>query len=258
MRNKILILALLVVLLLCLLPLLVLTTPDAQLDAPLAAEEALPDPPSPELGDSEAAAHLADLILPDAPEASDVVVPASVPSPASTLAPVTVSVDESLYAYEGMLVENNGGTVYSTGAEVRNNGGTVYSSGGIVYNDAGIVYAKGGMVYNKGGTVYNDGAEILVLDDDSSYESRVFGYYELKLAGYYEPYVILDGVTTEPGSEKMIISEDTVCHITPRPGYRLTGAESTSGDLFWGEDNTVSLRNVTEDTVLRLEIDSMD
>ena len=156
-----------------------------------------------------------------------------------------------------MLVENNGGTVYSTGAEVQNNGGTVYSSGGTVRNNGGVVYAKGGTVYNDGGTVYNDGAEVLVLDPDSAYESLVFGYYELKLAGYYEPYVTLEGVTTEPGSERMIISEDTVCRITPKAGFRIAGADSSFGDLLWGEDGSVSLVHVNGDTTLTLEIETL-
>ena len=257
MRNKILILGLLAVLLLCLLPVLVFTIREGPPATATPIEEVLPVPPSPNSDDPKAAEHLAGLIQPDAPVAPAVVIPGTIPSPAQEPVSVTVSADEVLYAYEGMLVENNSGTVYSTGAEVQNNGGTVYSNGGIVHNNGGVVYAKGGTVYNDGGTVYNDGAEVLVLDHNSSYESFVFGYYELKLAGYYEPYVTLEGVTTEPGSEMMIISEDTVCRITPKEGFRISDAESSFGDLLWGEDGSVSLVNVNGDTTLTLEIETL-
>ena len=55
----------------------------------------------------------------------------------------------------------------------------------------------------------------------------------------------------------MIISEDTVCRITPKEGFRISGAESSFGDLLWGEDGSVSLVNVNGDTTLTLEIERL-
>ena len=153
-------------------------------------------------------------------------------------------------------MENNGGTVYSTGAEVRNNDGVVFCSGGTIYNCGGIVYAKSGTVISSSGKIYNDAAEIVILQDVKDSETQIYGYYELKLADYYEPYIILDGVVNEPGSERMIISEDTICRISPRAGYRISDARSGSGDLIRNEtDGSISLVNVTEDTTLSLEIE---
>ena len=133
--------------------------------------------------------------------------------------------------------------------------GTVFCNGGTVYNYGGKVYARAGTVFNHAGTVYNDGADIIVLPEDDSQESRIYGYYELKLAGYYEPYVTVEGVVNEPGAESMIISEDSVCRITPKEGWHIANAETTSGELVWNDaDGSVLLMNVTGDTVLTLEI----
>ena len=157
-----------------------------------------------------------------------------------------------------MAVRNDGGTVYSTGATVTNMGGTVFCNGGTVYNYGGKVYARAGTVFNHAGTVYNDGADIIVLPEDDPQESRIYGYYELKLAGYYEPYVTLEGVVNEPGAESMIISEDSVCRITPKEGWHIANAETTSGELVWNDaDGSVLLMNVTGDTVLTLEIEGI-
>lgn len=256
MRNKTLLLVLLTVLLLCLLPVLVFSIPKEQSVA-VPSEETAYTVPAITPGDPEAAAALADLIQPDASAAPDIVIPAAIPSPTQEPVRVTVSAGEVLYAYTGMLVENNGGTVYSTGAEVYNNGGTVFCNGGTVQNFGGMVYAKAGTVFNHTGTVYNAGADVIVLPEDDPLESQIYGYYELKLAGYYEPYVTLEGVTTEPGSEMMIISEDSVCVVTPKEGYQITSAESSFGDLIWGKDGSISLVNVNGDTTLTLEIDSL-
>lgn len=169
---------------------------------------------------------------------------------------VTVAAGETAYAYEGMTVFNNGGTVYSNLATVFNNGGTVYANGGKVYNNAGIVYSNIGTVYNNAGEVYNNGAEIYSFSEDAIVSSsRVYSYYELKFAGYYEPYILVDGITTEPGSEKMIVSENTACHISPYPGYVLKAAETDSGDLVWdSEDGSLFLTNVNADTTLTLTL----
>ena len=171
--------------------------------------------------------------------------------------PVTVSAGERVYTYEGMVVYNNGGTVYATLSTVYNNGGTVYQNGGTVYNNGGKVYAAAGVVYQNSGTVYQNHASVYAHEEDDTADSHIYGYYELRLADYYEPYVTIEGVTTEPGSEMMIISEDSVCHITAKPGYRISGAESTFGDIIWGEDGSVSLVNVTGDTTLTLSIEPL-
>ena len=188
-------------------------------------------------------------VLPIAANAESDMHADSVPS-----APITVSSEEQLYAYDGMMVYNNGGTVYSTGAIVYNNSGTVYQKGGIVYNNGGAVYADTGRVYNNSGTVYRHEADVLFFEENEE-NIRVLGYYEFRFADYYEPYVTFEGLTVEPGSEKMIISEDSVCRITPREGYRIAKAKSDSGDIsFNREDGSVVLSNVTADTTLTLTI----
>ena len=47
------------------------------------------------------------------------------------------------------------------------------------------------------------------------------------------------------------------CRITPKEGFRISGAESSFGDLLWGEDGSVSLVNVNGDTTLTLEIETL-
>ena len=167
----------------------------------------------------------------------------------------TVAEGESFYAYEGMTVFNNGGTVYNNRAVVYNNAGTVFNNGGKVYNNAGIVYANSGIVFNNNGTVYNNEAEIYNADTpDAVGVNQVLGYYELKLGGYYEPYVTMSGVITEPGAERMIISEDSVCRFTPKPSYEIVGARTNAGGLIWDVDGSLILAEVDADTTLELEI----
>ena len=252
MKNRTLILVLLVILLLCLLPAMTLALKTEQHVDSVPVAEGAPLPPSAISGSAEDAAALAEQIQPDSAAFPEIVVPSE--TTLSEAEPVLVSAGAAVYAYEGMSVRNDGGTVYSTGADVTNMGGTVFCNGGTVYNYGGKVYARAGTVFNHAGTVYNDGADIIVLPEDDPQESRIYGYYELKLAGYYEPYVTLEGVVNEPGAESMIISEDSVCRIIPKEGWRIANAETTSGELVRNNaDGSVLLMNVTGDTELTLE-----
>lgn len=167
---------------------------------------------------------------------------------------VTVKQGESVYSYHDMTVFNDGGTVYNSLGIVFNNYGIVYNNGGIVFNNGGTVYADSGTVFLNGGTVYNNDAKIITSDEPVEENGIVYGYYELKLADYYAPYVDLEGTTTEPGSEKMIISEDTVCRITPHPGYCIENADATVGRISMESDGSVILTDVNSDTILTLEI----
>ena len=153
-----------------------------------------------------------------------------------------------------MTVFNNGGTVYNNLAVIYNNNGTVYTNGGTVYNNEGIVYANGGIIYNNAGEVYNNSAEVFSFSEDPVVSSnKIFSYYELKFAGYYEPFILVDGAFTEPGSESMMIGENTVCRISPYPGYVIRSAETVAGDLIWDEgDGSLTLANVDADTTLTL------
>lgn len=254
MKNRTLILVLLVILLLGLLPAMTLALKTEQHVDSVPVAEGAPLPPSSIPENTEDAAAFAEQIQPDSTAFPEIVLPSETPLP--ELEPVLVSADAAVYAYEGMAVRNDGGTVYSTGATVTNIGGTVFCNGGTVYNYGGRVYARAGTVYNYAGTVYNDGADIIVLPEDETQESRIYGYYELKLAGYYEPYVTLEGVVNEPGAESMIISEDSLCRVTPKEGWRIANAESTSGELVRNNaDGSILLMNVTGDTVLTLEME---
>lgn len=164
---------------------------------------------------------------------------------------LTVAEDETAYAYEGMTVFCNGGTVYNTLGTVYNNGGTVYSNGGTVYNNTGTVYAAKGTVWNIDGTVYREEAEVHRVRNGSG---RVLRYYELRFADYYAPFVSVEGVTTEPGAERMIIGEDQVCRVIPKTGYTIAQASSDAGEIVRNQDGSVSLLNVGADTVLALKV----
>lgn len=223
-----------------------------------------PDALSPE--ELAAAAALADQILSDGAVTGSVVSTegsfAVVVSPdagavlTADADALTVAPGETAYAYEGMTVFNNGGTVFNNLATVYNNGGTVYTNGGTVYNNAGVVYANNGSVFNNAGKVYNNDAAVFSFsDDDIVSSSRVFRYYELKFADYYEPFILADGIVVEPGSERMLIGEDSVCRVSPYPGFVLKAAETDAGDLIWNnEDGSVSLANVDADTTLKLTL----
>ena len=159
--------------------------------------------------------------------------------------------DETVYAYEGMTVFNNGGTVYNTLGTVYNNGGTVYSNGGTVYNNTGTVYAAKGTVWNIDGTVYREDAEVHRVRNGSG---SVLRFFELRFADYYNPFVSVEGVTTEPGAERMIIGEDQVCRVIPKTGYTIAQASSDAGEIVRNQDGSVSLTGVSADTVLTLQI----
>ena len=258
MKNRTLVLVLLTILLLCLLPAMTLTLKTEQHVDSVPVAEGAPLPPSTASASVEDATALAERIQPDSTAFPEIIVPAeqALPEPGEETDPVLVSAGNTIYAYEWMAVRNDGGTVYSTGATVTNMGGTVFCNGGTVYNYGGRVYARAGTVFNHAGTVYNDGADIIVLPEDDSQESRIYGYYELKLADYYEPYVTLEGVVNEPGAESMIISEDSVCRVTPKQGWQIVNAETISGELVRNNaDGSVLLTNVTGDTLLTLEIE---
>ena len=157
---------------------------------------------------------------------------------------LTAAEDETVYAYEGMTVFNNGGTVYNTLGTVYNNGGTVYSNGGTVYNNTGTVW-------NIDGTVYREDAEVHRVRNGSG---SVLRFFELRFADYYTPFVSVEGVTTEPGAERMIIGEDQVCRVIPKTGYTIAQASSDAGEIVRNQDGSVSLLNVGADTVLALKV----
>ena len=187
MKNRTLLLVLLVILLLCLLPAMTLALKTEKHVESVPIAEGTPLPPSDIPESTEDAAAFAEQIQPNSADFPEVVIPSSMPLPEQEPDPILVSAGSTFYAYEGMTVRTDGGTVYSTGATVTNVGGSVFCNGGTVHNFGGTVYARAGTVFNHAGTVYNDGADIIVLPEDDPLESQIFGYYELKLAGYYEP-----------------------------------------------------------------------
>jgi len=166
---------------------------------------------------------------------------------------LTVAEGETAYSYEGMTVYCNGGTVYNSLGTVYNNGGTVYCNGGMVYNNTGTVYAAKGTVYNIDGTVYKEDAKVQRVRNGSG---RVLRFFELRFADYYAPYVSVEGVTTEPGAERMIIGEDLVCRVRPKSGYVIADASSDAGEITRNPDGSVSLSKVDADTVLTLTIEA--
>ncbi len=206
-----------------------------------AAPEEDPVVPDMTIGEMAAAAELAAQIESDGPINGEEKEPEY----------VTVLAEDTFYAYEGMIVFNNGGIVYNNLAVVYNNGGTVYNNEGTVYNNGGVVYANGGKVCNNGGKVYNNDA--LVYSFDGEVETpMIYGYYEFKFAGFYEPFMTYDGLVSEPGAEKMIISEDSVCSVVPYPGFVITDAEADSGEIAWDEEGGLTLSGVTSDVTLTL------
>lgn len=165
-----------------------------------------------------------------------------------------VAEGETAYSYEGMTVYCNGGTVYSRDSTVFNNGGTAYQNGGTVYNNTGTVYAVKGTVYNIDGTVYREDARVYRVRNGSG---RVLRFFELRFADYYAPYVSVEGVTTEPGAERMIIGEDLVCLVSPKAGYVIKDASSDAGEIVRNPDGSISLSKVDADTVLTLTIEAL-
>ena len=110
--------------------------------AEAAEEEELPVPPQGEPTEEElaAAAELAGMIRPDGEK--DTVLPKDAEAEEAAFAEeqaLTVAAEESAYAYEGMLVYNNGGTFFNSMGTVYKNGRLVYNNGGVVYNNGGVV-----------------------------------------------------------------------------------------------------------------------
>jgi hypothetical protein len=124
----------------------------------------------------------------------------------------------------------------------------------MVYNNTGTVYAAKGTVYNIDGTVYKEDAKVQRVRNGSG---RVLRFFELRFADYYTPYVSVEGVTTEPGAERMIIGEDLVCLVSPKPGYVIADASSNAGEITRNPDGSVSLSKVDTDTVLTLTIEPL-
>lgn len=268
MKKKLLALFVMLAMLVCLLPATALAQPTAEQPADeVPEEEVLPDIEDP----AELPEEGEDEIPEDAEPEEDPVVPdqtlaeiAAAAALAAQIEPdgpidgaekepeyVTVLAEDVFYAYENMIVFNNGGTVYNNLAIVYNNGGVVYNNEGTVYNNGGVVYANGGKVCNNGGKVYNNDALVYSFDGEVE-EARIYGYYEFKFGGFYEPFMTFDGLVSEPGAEKMIISEDSVCSITPYPGFVLTDAEADSGEIAWDEEGGITLSGVTADVTLTL------
>lgn len=158
---------------------------------------------------------------------------------------------ETLYAEEGGVIYNNGGTVYNNGALVYNNAGLVYNNGGTVYNNAGIVYANGGTVYNNAGQVYNNGAAVYTNGGEVE-DSIAYGYYKLHFAGDYSAMAEFDGLTEDTAFGSLLISREGSCLIKPREGYIITAAETSAGKLTAGGDGSYTLSEADENLTLTL------
>ena len=154
--------------------------------------------------------------------------------------------EDTCYATEADTVYNNGGVVYNNGGTVYNNGGTVYNNGGTVYNNGGVVYSNDGTVYNNGGTVYNNGALVYSFDGDVE-EARIYGYYQVELAGDYSALAAIEGLT-----EEGFLGKDQVCTIRPQDGLSILEAEADAGTLTENDDGSYSLSELDADCVLTL------
>ena len=67
-----------------------------------------------------------------------------------------VGAGERLSASAGVVLCEEGGTVFNNGATVYNNGGTVYNNFGVVFANAGVTYNNSGTMYVNGGEAYNN------------------------------------------------------------------------------------------------------
>ena len=159
--------------------------------------------------------------------------------------PVTVEEDERYYAEEGETVYVNGGTVYVNGGVVYNNGGLAYANGGTVYNNGGVVYANGGTVYNNGGTVYRNDATVYSFDDDVV-DSHIYGYLRVNLAENCSAFAEIEGLVDG------YLPEDGLCTVTPHEGFRIAAAETDAGVLTANEDGSYTLSQLEEDCTLTL------
>ncbi len=236
---------------------------EPQEPAPVETNPAPPEETEESLAEAKA---LAEQILPDGPvkpesdvsmpDAEDEAADAETSEDEAADAPkqVIIGEDESVYAYEGTVVFNNGGTVYNNGALVYNNAGTVYSNAGTVYNNAGIVYANEGSVYNNNGTVYNNGAFVHGFIEGSVVESRIFGYYALHFAEYYDPYITVEGTVIEPDGGNRMVLQDKECRITPDPGFTINSATASNCKLVWNGDGSISLIDLVGEISAKLEL----
>lgn len=232
---------------------------EAQTSAPVEVNPAPPAETEESLAEAKA---LAEQIMPDGPVASDEVVvvpwdgdagsvPADLPDEPKQM---VVNEGESVYAYEGTVVFNNGGTIYSNRAFVYNNAGTVYANGGTVYNNAGIVYANDGTIYNNNGTVYNNGAFVHGFVEGSVKESRIFGYYAVHFAEYYDPYITIEGTVIEPDGGNRMVLQDKECRITPVEGFTINSATASNCKIVWNGDGSISLIDLVGEINVALEL----
>ena len=116
MKNRTLLLVLMVILLLCLLPAMTLALKTEKHVESVPIAEGAPLSPSDIPESTEDAAAFAEQIQPDSGDFPEVVIPSAVPTPAPETEPdpILVSAGSTFYAYEGMTVRTDGGTVYST------------------------------------------------------------------------------------------------------------------------------------------------
>lgn len=228
-RTKILAAALVFVLLLCLLPATALADPSSEATQPATATPVPEASPEPMTVEPESAAAA----LPDGTQA------------------VYNEADQTLYAQAGSVTYNNGGTVYNNGGTVYNNAGLVYNNGGLVYNNAGTVYSNGGTVYNNAGKVFNNGAAVYVNDGDVE-DSVVYGYYKVTMAADYSAFADFSGLDTEPVSGGLLIRREGECTISPKAGYTISAASSSSGRCSVGSDGVCTLSAVEADVTLTL------
>ena len=205
-----------------------LSQPAGDGDEPIPPKDLTPDALA-------AAAALAAQIEPDSeartgavpgPENNSVVVgPNGTTASVEGEEPVVVSAGESVYAYEGTTVYNNGGTVYNNGGIVYNNAGTVYANGGTVYNNAGIVYANDGTIYNnvsKGPTEPENPVNGQIWIDTASGTVKEFAVYTRIWVVVETVYTRVDFTTS--GQVKSVFKE--------HDGVNITGMhEDESSDL---------------------------
>ena len=223
--------------------------------------ETNPSPPEETEESLAEAKALAEQIMPDGPvNTEEVVVPSEKEATdADETLPdeprqLIVSEDESIYAYEDNIVFNNGGIVYSNRALVYNNAGTVYANGGTVYNNAGIVYANDGSIYNNNGKVYNNGAFVHGFVEGSVKESRIFGYYAVHFAEYYDPYITVEGTVIEPAGGNRMVLQDQECRITPVEGIAINSATASNCKIVWNGDGSISLIDLVGEINVTLEL----
>lgn len=179
--------------------------------------------------------------------------PAEKELPIMTSENVIINEEGSTLYNDGDTVINNFGIVYNNGGIVYNNAGTVYNNSGTVYNNGGVVYNNGAVVYNNGGIVHNNN-EGLVHENTETAEAEpevTEQAYIIRMKEEYGDRAVIEGLDARADGT-FAIQPGTTATITPKDGFTITEAVTTTGACQIDEEGLITLSRVDRDGELTL------